>query len=747
MSLEENQHEYQLKISDMSCASCVRSIENAVRAVRGVKQIELNFANRTATVQSTTSVDVIIHAIHQAGYTAIEIKSLQNDDQVIEWQSYRHLLRQALLAGTVGVLLMILNWISIIPLVTSLSGQITWSLLGILTLIILLYSAGDIYFAAWKAFKAHVANMDTLIAIGTGVAWIFSMVVIFFPSLMPPGSREVYFESALIIIAFIKFGSALEMRTRGKTKATIQKLLDLQPKKVRVLRDGKEFDINLQQIVTNDVIRVRPGEKIPVDGLIIEGHSTVDQSMLIGEPIPVEKKMNDKVIGGTLNKTGTFLFRATHVGNETVLAHIIEIVNRAQNAKPALARLADTLSAYFVPAVIIIAIITATIWYDIGPTPKLSYMCVTAATVLLIACPCALGLASPLAVIAGVGKAAEFGILIRQGDALQKTRQLTTIVFDKTGTITQGKPEVIEIIPSASWSQNEIIQFAASLEQSSEHPLADAILFAAKERDQMIFAVTDFVATPGLGLQAKLHDHHVMLGNEKMMMQYAIVLSDDLLTQAAHLSAQGQTVMFLTMDKAIAGLISVADTIKPNAKTAIARLQAMGLKTVMLSGDQLQAAKKVAHTVGIQEVIAEVLPAEKSEKINSLRQGGEIVGMVGDGINDAPALAAADVGFAIGVGTDIAIESADIILMSNSLSAVADAISLSQATVRNIKQNLFGAFIYNILGIPIAAGILYPFLGILLNPMLAGAAMALSSLTVVLNANRLRFLKLAGDKT
>lgn len=741
MATEKALHEYRFKIPDISCASCIKTIENALQAVPGVKTVNVNFANRVATIESTSTAESLIQAVKQVGYTANEIKTVQEEfhESDVEQQQYRHLLHQSLWAGSVGALLMIISYLPFSPTISSVKGQFLWGVSGVITFIVLMYSAGDIYLAAWKAFKVHVANMDTLIAIGTGVAWVFSMFVIVFPAILPENVREVYFESALIIIAFIKFGAALEMRTRGKTKETIQKLLDLRPKTARVIRDGEERDVALQAIVINDLIRVRPGEKIPVDGVIVEGYSSIDQSMLTGEPIPVEKSVKDKVIGGTLNKTGTFLFRTIGIGNDTVLARIIEMVNRAQNTKPQLARLADVVSSFFVPTVIVIAILTAAIWYNVGPQPHLSFMCVTAATVLLIACPCALGLAAPLAIIAGVGKAAEAGILIRNGDALQNIRELTTIVFDKTGTITEGKPRVTKIFALPPWNEKELLVFAGSIEQGSEHSLAEAILVAAKKEDLSLYSAQAFEAFPGFGLSATINNRKILLGNTKLMLQKNISLTD-LLSQAETLSAQGQTVIYIGVDGKAAGLIAVSDTIKSEAKSVVRQLHAMGLKTVMLSGDQKSAAHHVAEQVGITEIMAEVLPTDKATKVTELQSRGEMVGMVGDGINDAPALAQADVGIAIGAGTDVAIESADLILMGHSLYGIVNAIEISHVTVRNIKQNLFGAFIYNVLGIPIAAGALYPFTGLLLNPMMAGAAMALSSLTVVLNANRLRFL-------
>lgn len=731
--------EYQIKIGKLSCASCVRKIEQAAREVPGVQTANVNFASRTADVKTTGNVDDVIRAIQQAGYDA-SIMDVTHDSQDEDQETIHKLFFQSFLAAAGGIALMLLSYLPDFPNVTTSLGQKIWLGLGAATLFILFMTAGDIYRSAFTTIKHRTANMDTLIGMGTGVAWLFSMLVTIFPALLPENTHTVYFESALMIIAFIKFGAALEMRTRRQSRASIQSLIDLRPKTARLVRDGKDETIELNDVELGDVLRVRPGEKIPVDGVIIEGFSSIDQSMLTGEAIPVDKTVNDQVIGGTLNKTGSFLMRATGVGNKTVLARIIEMVNRAQNSKPDIARLADIISAYFVPVVIVIAIMTATLWFDFGPEPKLAYICIATASVLLIACPCALGLASPLAVMAGVGKAAEYGILIRNGDALQKTQHLTTIVFDKTGTITEGKPRVTTIFALQPYDEGDLLLYAASLEQGSEHSLGDAILQAAKEHDFELYSTEKFAAYPGYGINAYVHMKNVLLGNRKLMLQQGIDITA-LESEAARLVQIGTTIVYVAINSQAAGLIGISDTIKKDVKQVMLTLQEMGLKTLLLSGDHTSTARFVAHQAGINEIIAEVLPQQKAEKIKELQKSGEIVAMVGDGINDAPALAQADVGFAIGSGTDVAIESADLILMSHSLQGVPDAILISGATVRNIKQNLFGAFIYNLLGIPVAAGVLYPLFGVLLNPMIAGAAMALSSLTVVLNANRLRFYK------
>lgn len=732
--------EYQLKLDKLSCASCVSKIEQAARQTIGVESAEVNFATRTAMVKTRGAIKDVIQSIQQSGYGASVASENNHSDVRDESRSMRRLFIQAFIAGVFGIGLMVASYLPSVPDVASAAGQKVWLGLGLLTLAALFITAGDIYRSAWVSFLHRSANMNTLIGMGTAVAWIFSMLVTLFPSLLPGGSHHVYFESALMIIAFIKFGAALEMRARGKTRESIQSLIGLKPRQARIVRDGKEITIDISEVGLGDILRVRPGEKIPVDGVMIEGHSTIDQSMLTGEPMPVEKNVKDMVVAGTINKNGTFLMRATGVGSNTMLSRIIEMVNRAQNSKPKLARLADVISSFFVPVVIIIAIVAATLWFNLGPQPKLAYVAVVTATVLLIACPCALGLASPLAVMAGVGKAAEYGILIRNGDALQTTQRLTTVVFDKTGTITEGKPAVSAIFALPPYDEGDILLYAASLEQGSEHSLADAIVQAAKQVDFELYSTENFAAYPGYGIAAYVHNKNVMLGNLKLMRQQNIDVSA-LADEARRLSAQGATIVYVVLQGEAAGLIAISDTIKPEAKMVMRKLNRMGLKTLMLTGDLESAAKYIAAEAGMTDVIAEVLPEQKAQKIIDLQKRGEIVAMIGDGINDAPALSQADVGFAIGAGTDVAIESADLVLMGKSLHAVPDAIMISRATVKNIKQNLFGAFIYNGLGIPVAAGVLYPFIGVLLNPMIAGAAMAASSLTVVLNANRLRFYK------
>jgi len=739
--------EYRFKIPNMSCASCVLSIENALKAIDGVDEVNVNFGNHIASVtmvngQGASIQPQLAAAIRQAGYTPIELndEGLENS-QSSELAYYHRLWRQAALAFIVGAILMILNYVNGLPPLILPQGQAVGILIAALTLVILAYTATDIYLGAFRSFQAHLANMDTLIALGTGTAWAFSLCVVLFPTAFPENARQLYFESALIIIAFIKFGAALEWQVRGETRQAIARLLKLQPKMARVLRQDEEVDLPIDAVQMGDILHVRPGEQIPVDGLITEGFSSVDESMFTGEPLPVEKKLGDSVIGGTLNKMGSFQYQVTHIGKDLALSQVIDLVSRAQSSKPSIARLADIVASYFVPVVIIIAIASALLWYNLGPEPQTIYLIIVFSTVLLIACPCSLGLATPLAVMAGVSRAVESGILIRHGDTFGRLNAVTTVVMDKTGTITQGKPSVVEVYPIAGWQAHQLIQYAASVEKNSEHPLAEALIRAAKEAGLDFLPLDRFHALPGFGLSAVVEGKMVLLGNLKLMQERNLkVASLAALNERIEQGLErGQTILYLALDHEMIGAIGITDPIKADAQAAIAKLQSQGLKVIMLSGDQEKPARLIAKAVGIQEVYASVLPHEKMNKIAEWQHQGEIVAMVGDGINDAPALAEANVGIAMGSGTDVAIESGDIVLMRDSLFAVVDALRISRATNWNIKENLFFAFIYNSLSIPIAAGALYPIWKILLDPMLAGVVMALSSLTVVLNASRLRY--------
>lgn len=738
----DRQKTRRLHVTDMSCAGCVETVEKTLKSVPGVSDAEVNFAERTATVTGDVPADVLVKAVSKAGYTAslLEDEDSEAEKENTELEHYRRLLRQTVVSGAISVLIFAVSMFDLLPSLDSVKGQISWGAVSLLTLFVLTYGGGRFFTGAWKSFKNHNANMDTLIAIGTGVAWVYSTFVVLFPGSVAEIARHLYFETAAVIIAFINLGSALEMRARGKTSQAIKRLIGLQPRTARIVRGDEEVDIPIGFVVLGDIVRVRPGEKIPVDGELTEGSSYVDESMLTGEPIPVEKKKGDSAVGGTINKSGSFLFRSTRIGKDTALARIIDMVRRAQNTKPEIGRLADMVSGIFVPSVLIIAVFTMLAWFNFGPPLRITYMLVTTMAVLIIACPCALGLATPISVMVGVGKAAEYGVLIRKGDALQQAGQLTTIVLDKTGTITEGKPVLTAIEPYAQLNSDELLTLAASVESGSEHPLAQAIVEAAKVKNLGLRTVESFEAISGQGVRAVYDGNTFLLGNRRLLADNNVD-AEWLNSAAERLSKQGQTVVFAALNGSAAGVLGISDPVKADSREAVQRLRKEGIKVIMLTGDSRITAQSVAEQVGVDEFIAEVLPEEKAKEISKLQASGEKVGMVGDGINDAPALAGADVGFAIGTGTDVAIESADITLMRGSLHGVADAVGISKATLRNIKENLLGAFAYNTLAIPIAAGILFPFTGLLLNPVIAGAAMALSSVTVVTNANRLRWFK------
>ncbi|TMO06858.1 heavy metal translocating P-type ATPase [Pseudoalteromonas sp. S558] len=731
-------------IEGANCGSCVAKIEKALNSVQGAQNVEMNFAERTVRVEGKADETTLINAVKNIGYSAKPMSNESDQDALDEKAKsdaahYKKLMRNMILALGVGAPLMIYGLIFDMSVTTD-TQRIAWFLVGIVTLVIMAISGKQFYNGAWQAFKNHAANMDTLIALGTGTAWLYSMFVVIAPNLLPQVARHVYFEASSMIIGLISLGLAFEVKARGRTSQAIKRLIGLQPKTARVIRGGEEQDIDISDVVKNDEVRVRPGEKIPVDGDVIEGSSTVDESMLTGEPMAARKKTGDKVVAGSINKSGTLLFKATHIGSETTLANIINMVKRAQNSKPSIGRLADVISGIFVPTVMIIAVLAGLAWLNFGPEPSIAYAVVAVTTVLIIACPCALGLATPMSVMVGIGKAAESGILIRNGESLQTTSKITTMILDKTGTITQGTPQVTDVVTFNNSDENTVMQLVASLESSSEHPLAEAITAHAKKQGLALSKVADFNAITGKGVAGSVDGQTLLFGNKALMDKYNVAV-DDATEQAQTLASDAKTPMYFASNNKLHAIIAVADPIKEDSVDAIKRLQNKGIHLVMLTGDNKATAQAVAKQVGIDDFIAEVMPDDKVNEVTKRQAHGEIVGMTGDGINDAPALAQADVGFAIGTGTDVAIESADITLMRGSLHGLADAIAVSNATISNIKQNLFGAFIYNVAGIPIAAGVLYPFFGILLNPVVAGAAMALSSLTVVSNANRLRFFK------
>ncbi len=612
---------------------------------------------------------------------------------------------------------------------------------------VVLWGGGPFFQRGWNSIVNRSLNMFTLIAIGTGIAYLYSVVAVLFPELFPEtvrghqGQVPVYFEVSAAIIVLVQLGQVLELRARSRTSSAIRALLGLAPKTARRLRDQTEEDVPLEQVHPGDLLRVRPGERIPVDGVIVEGTSSVDESMITGEPIPVEKKPGDRVTGGTVNATGSFIMRAERVGADTLLAQIVRMVSEAQRSRAPIQRLADVVSAYFVPIVVAVSAITFVVWWTIGPEPRLAYAIVNAVAVLIIACPCALGLATPMSIMVATGRGATAGVLFKNAEALEVLEKVDTLVCDKTGTLTEGRPRLITVVPEEGWKEEDLLRLAASLERGSEHPLASAIVAGAKERGLPLTEAKDFRSITGKGVVATLDGRKVALGNRALFEALKLPV-DRLIEQAEALRRDGQTVVFVAVDDKPAGLLGLADPIKESTPEAIAALKSEGLRTVMLTGDSRTTAEAVARKLGIDEVIAEVLPEQKSEVIKRLQAEGHRVAMAGDGINDAPALAQADVGIAMGTGTDVAIESADVTLVKGDLRGVVRAVRLSRATMRNIRQNLLFAFIYNVLGVPIAAGVLYPFFGILLSPMIAAAAMSLSSVSVIGNALRLRKIPL-----
>ena len=740
----------ELIIEDASCASCVAKIEKALKSIAGVDSAEMNLALRTVVVTGEVNQDTLIKAIATVGYKAKSAnqasdEELLDEKEIAEQKYYKKLMLQMWVGLGLGIPLMVYSLLGGPMTVNSNLERTIWLIIGLICAAVMYFAGKHFYIGAYKSFVNHSANMDTLIALGTGTAWLYSIVIVINPTIVPEMARHVYFEATAMIIGLINLGLALEVKARGRTSEAIKRLIGLQAKTARVIREvqGKkqDLDIPIEQVVLNDAVRVRPGERLPVDGTVLEGETTIDESMLTGEPMPVKKSLDDEVVAGTINKTGSIIFKATRVGKDTALAQIINMVKRAQNSKPPIGRLADVISGYFVPVIMIIAVVSAMVWLNFGPEPTIAFAVVSATTVLIIACPCALGLATPMSVMVGVGKAAEAGVLIRNGEALQTSSKITAMVLDKTGTITLGAPKVTDINVVNALDENSILSLVASLETSSEHPLAQAIVETANEKALALSKVDKFHAITGQGVQGVVDNKQLFFGNEKLMKEQGVSLTASVIATAQQMASEAKTPMYFAITGELAAIIAVSDPIKDDSISAIQRLKDNGIRVVMLTGDNQATAKAVADKVGITEFFAEVLPEDKSSKIAELQHQGEIVGMTGDGINDAPALALANVGFAIGTGTDVAIESADITLMRGSLHGLADAIAVSKATLTNIKQNLIGAFMYNVAGVPFAAGILYPFFGLLLSPVIAGAAMAFSSLTVVSNANRLRFFK------
>jgi Cu+-exporting ATPase len=733
----------QMLIQGMTCASCVSSVEKALTKVEGVEKAQVNLAEQSALVFATQDSEdlhqAIVESVKQAGYQAeiLQDAATQQEKQAQQQLAQQKRFKFDAIAGlVVGAPLMLWGVAGGNMMIRHTSDQFIWGAVGLLCLLLLATAGRHFFSNAWLAATHKRATMDTLVALGTGAAWFYSMLVVVFPNWFPLASRHVYFEASAMIIGLISLGHYIEAKAKANTTRSLQALINLQPQQATAITEKGDQTISVEQITLGMKLRIKPGEKVPVDGTVLEGESYIDESMLTGEPVPVLKGLDAEVSAGTLNTDGSLVIEATGIGANTMLARIIRMVRTAQSSKPAIAKLADQISAVFVPVVVGIALLAALVWFAVGPEPKASYMLVVTTTVLIIACPCALGLATPLSVTVGVGKAAELGILIKDADALQLASKVDTVVFDKTGTLTQGKPSVQQVFTHAT-SQDELLAMAYSAERQSEHPLAKAVCDFAKQQDAREVTLDKFENVRGRGILATYQGKPLLIGSLQFMQAENIDTSN--LKQAIEESAKNAwTPVAVALDNELVGLIAIADPIKSDAKEALSALKAQGVKTMMLTGDNQHVADAIGKELGIDEVIAQVLPDEKAQHIEQLQSKGHIVAMVGDGINDAPALALANLGIAMGSGSDVAIESAQMTILNTSPMAVVHAIELSRATLKNMKQNLFGAFVYNSLGIPVAAGVLYPAFGFLLSPVVAGAAMALSSITVVSNANRLR---------
>ena len=738
-------------VTGMMCATCVAHVEEALKNVPGVVSAVVNLGSEKATVEYLESTDYseLKKAVTDAGYElGAELKALEDVSETSR-REIRKIRDRFIFAAilTIPIIVMMLT--------PSFKGM--EYLLWALATPVQFWAGWRFYKGAWGALKHRTTDMNTLIAVGSSAAYIYSVIATLFPGVFTSSglAAHVYFDTSSAIITLILLGRYLEARAKGQTSEAIKKLIGLQPKTAIAIRDGQEKQIPIEEVLTGDLVLVKPGERVPVDGILREGYSSLDESMITGESIPVEKKPGDEVIGATINKTGSFKFEATKIGKDTTLARIVRLVEEAQGSKAPVQRLADIIASYFVPIVIGIAIVTFLVWFFTGPSPQLTYGFLNFVAVLVIACPCALGLATPTAIIVGTGKGAEHGILIRSADTLERAHKINAVLLDKTGTLTQGKPAVTDIIVKAGYTKDEILRLSASAEKNSEHSLAEAIVKEAALKSLMLSPAIEFSAIPGLGIEATVDGKKLLLGNLKLIQERKLVM-DDLEIQANELWFQGKTVMFVGIDGQIAGLIALADTIKPDAANVVRQLHKMGIEVAMVTGDNQRTAEAIAKQAGIKRIFADVLPEHKADEVKKLQSEGKVVAMVGDGINDAPALAQADVGIAIGTGTDVAMETGDITLIRGELNGIATAILLSKRTMRTIRQNLFWAFAYNVILIPIAAGILYLafrngnvpsglkfILGDhgFLNPIMAAAAMALSSITVVTNSLRLRTFK------
>jgi Cu+-exporting ATPase len=738
-----------IPIAGMSCASCVNTVEAGLRSVEGVLDASVNLAREQATVEFIPGVatpEALRRAVRDAGYEPLAAEEGAVDRETERREREQRALRLRLVGA--ALLSLPILWGSLPHMGVHVWAPAllhNWMVQFVLATPVQFWAGWRFYRGMWAATRHGTADMNTLIAVGTSAAYLYSAAATFFPQWFTGGGLEptVYYETASIIIVFILLGRYLEALAKGRTSEAIRRLMRLRAKTARVIRDGSEVDIPVEDVVVGDVVVVRPGEKIPVDGTVLVGFSTVDESMITGESMPVEKAAGVEVIGATLNKTGTFRFRATKVGRDTALAQIIRLVEEAQGTKAPIQRLADRVAAYFVPVVIVIALVTGGVWLAFGPQPALTYALLTFVAVLIIACPCALGLATPTAIMVGTGRGAEAGILIRGGEALEIAHRITAVVLDKTGTLTRGTPAVTDVLPAEGFDETTLLRLVGAAERGSEHPVGEAIVARARSSGIALGDAAAFEAVPGQGIEATVEGRQVLAGNAALMARHGIA-ADALAARADGLAADGKTPMLVAVDGRAAGVIGVADTLKPHSREVVAALHRMGLQVVMLTGDNRRTAEAIAQQVGVDRVLAEVKPDEKAAHVEALQREGHVVAMVGDGINDAPALVRADLGIAIGAGTDVAIESAGIVLIGEDLRGVLSAIALSRRTMRTIRQNLFWAFAYNVALIPVAAGVLYPFTGMLLSPVLAALAMAASSVTVVSNSLRLRGYRPAG---
>ena len=739
----------ELNIEGMTCASCVARVEKALNKVEGVTAASVNLATETVQVSgSNLNIANLIQAVKKAGYEAqlktakVNFTEQQNFQQKKAEETaslYRDLWVALVLALPVFILEMGSHLLPSFHhfVVHNIGTQNSWYIQFVLTTLVLLFPGRRFYQHGIPALLRLAPDMNSLVTVGTAAAYLFSVIATFFPFLLPQATVHVYFEAAAVIIALILLGRYLEARAKGKTSQAIQYLIGLQPKTARVLQDGQWLDLPISEVQQDMIIEIRPGEKVAVDGVVTSGHSYVDEAMVTGEPVPVAKNTDDRVVGGTINQNGTLQIRATAVGEDSVLAQIIKMVEQAQGAKLPIQAAVDKVTLWFVPAVMGLALLTFIVWFLLGPEPQLSYALVNAVAVLIIACPCAMGLATPTSIMVGTGRAAEMGVLFRKGEALQLLQQTKVVAVDKTGTLTEGKPVMTDFQVLEGFNEQQVLQLIASVEAKSEHPIAYAIVQAAKEQQIELIEVSEFDSITGAGIKAQINNQDIQIGAERLMQQLGLN-TEHFAGIASKLGQEGKTPLYAALDGKLAAIIAVADPIKDTSFKAIEELHRQGLKVAMITGDNPHTANAVAQQLKIDHVIAEVLPHEKVDAVKMLQKEHGIVTFVGDGINDAPALAQADVGMAIGTGTDVAIEAADVVLMSGNMQHVATGIGISQATIKNIRQNLFWAFVYNIALIPIAAGILYPFFGILLSPMFAAGAMALSSVFVVSNALRLK---------